>query len=325
MSVYTLIEPAQLLPLLADYGLGAIVALEPIQGGIENSNYFLTVEAEGGPRQLVLTLFEELDPVSAAFLPPLLVHLHGAGVPVAAPLATQAGQYQPLFLGKAVQIAPRLAGRHADAPGPRQCEAMGRALASLHLALKDYPLHRANTHGADWWQEVAARWQPQMGLTDRLLLEKCLDDFAHACASAPDLPRGLIHGDLFRDNSLFVGDSVSAILDYSEAAEDWLLLDIAITMNDFCRAWPQLRLKRDSVRAFLHGYADVRPLLAGERQALPAFLAVAAMRFWLSRLDINARNAAEGRGGEHVLEKDPLEMRDMLADRLSLRAGDFGG
>jgi len=324
MSVYTIVEPAQLEPLLLAYGLGRLLALEPIQGGIENSNYFLTVEAEDGPRQLVLTLFEELDPVAAAFLPPLLVHLHQQGVEVAAPLATWDGSYQPLFLGKAAQLAPCLMGQHALMPGPRQCEAVGQALAGLHIALQGYPLQRANTHGADWWQEVATRWRPRLGLTDRLLLDKCLDDFAVVCANAPALPRGLIHGDLFRDNTLYMGDAVSGILDFSEAAADYLLLDIAITMNDFCRAWPQLRLKRDSVRAFIEGYASLRPLLAEERQALPAFLAVAAMRFWLSRLDINARNAVENRSGEHVLEKDPQEMRDMLADRLSLRVGDLG-
>ena len=318
MSVYTIITPAQLAPLLATYGLGPLLALEPIQGGIENSNYFLTVGSPEAPRQLVLTLFEELDPVAAAFLPPLLNHLLRAGVPVAAPLPTLAGEYQPLFLGKAVQLAPRLQGRHEDAPSATQCHAMGAALAGLHEALRGYPLHRANTHGADWWEAVAARWQPRLGPADRQLLDHCLQGYASTCAAAPALPRGLIHGDLFRDNTLYAGEAVSAILDFSEAAEDYLLLDIAITMNDFCRAWPQSALSPAHARAFLDGYGSKRPLQPEERAALPAFLAVAAMRFWLSRLDINARNAAESRSGEHVLEKDPQEMRDMLADRLHM-------
>lgn len=320
MSVYTIITPAQLGPLLAAYGFGPLLALEPIQGGIENSNYFLTVGPTAAPRQLVLTLFEELDPAAAAFLPPLLRHLEQAGVPVAAPLPTRAGAYQPLFFGKAVQLAPRLQGRHEEAPGAIQCQAMGSALAGLHNALQGYPLHRANAHGAAWWEAVAARWQPRLEPADRQLLDLCLRRYASTCAAAPALPRGLIHGDLFRDNTLYAGDTVSGILDFSEAAEDYLLLDIAITMNDFCRAWPESALNPTHTRAFLAGYGSQRPLQAEELAALPAFLAVAAMRFWLSRLDINARNAAEKRGGEHVLEKDPNEMRDMLADRLQMGA-----
>jgi homoserine kinase type II len=316
MSVYTLIQPADLSPLLQAYGLGAVMALEPIQGGIENSNYFLTVEAPEGARELVLTLFEELNPADAAFLPPLLVHLHAAGVPVAAPLATLDGRYQPVFFGKAVQVAPRLRGGHVEMPGPAENEAMGRALAGLHRALAGYPLHRSNAHGADWWKEVAARWRSRLPEGDGELLACTLEDFESVTARLRDLPRGLIHGDLFRDNTLFDGGAVSGILDFSETAEDFLLLDVAITMNDFCRAWPAITLRQPSVRAFMSGYEAVRPLTPAEREALPLFLAVAAMRFWLSRLDINARNAAEGRTGEHVLEKDPKEMRDMMRERL---------
>jgi homoserine kinase type II len=316
MSVYTLIQSPDLAPLLQAYGLGDVVALVPIQGGIENSNYFLTVQAPDGPRELVLTLFEELAPEDAAFLPPLLAHLHQAGVPVAAPLATRDGRYQPGFRGKAVQIAPRLRGRHVEAPAAVECEAMGRTLAALHRALGGYELHRANAHGAGWWHEVAARWRPQLPEMDAELLGLTLADFDQLTQRMGELPRGLIHGDLFRDNTLFDGNTVSGVLDFSEAAEDYLLLDIAITMNDFCRAWPGIGLRLTSARAFIAGYESLRALTPDEREAMPIFLAIAAMRFWLSRLDINARNQAEGRQGEHVLEKDPKEMRDMMRDRL---------
>lgn len=319
MSVYTLLDAGQLRPLLDQYGLGAVHTLQPVQGGIENSNYFLTVADAGStPRELVLTLFEELSPAEAAFLPPLLLALADAGLPVAAPLATTAGHYQPLLLGKAVQLAPRLSGQHPDTPGPAVCRAMGEALAGLHLALADHPLQRQNAHGPDWWADMAARHRPRLDAVDRLLLDKGLEDYTATCARFPELPRGLIHGDLFRDNSLFNGDTLSGILDFSEAGQDHWLLDIAITANDFCRRWPHTRLRQDSLKAFLQGYDSRRPLLATEHEALPTFMAVAAIRFWLSRLETAERNTREGRGGEHVLEKDPREMRNMLAERLSL-------
>lgn len=318
MSVYTHITLAEVQPFVAGFGLPPAQALVPIKGGIENSNYFLTL-ADG--RELVLTIFEELGAEEAAFLGPLLGHIGRHDVPVAAPLAYRLADRPDQCLGtladKPAQLAPRLAGRHPEQPGIAQCAAMGRALARLHLALRDYPLSRPNAHGAEWWDEVAARRRPLMTPAEQALLDRTLAALATIRQRFPALPSGLIHGDLFRDNTLFTANTVSAVLDFSECSHDHWLLDIAITCNDFCRAWPGDH--PDPVRraAFLGGYGEVRPLGADEQAALPVFLAVAAMRFWLSRLDIGQRNAEEGRSGEHVTQKNPDEMKQLLSALLS--------
>lgn len=321
MSVYTEISALQLAPVLACYGLGRLDDLQPIQGGIENSNYFLTV---ADSPQLVLTLFEELDSDQAAFLPPLLHRLAASGVPVAAPLVTLDGRYQPVFFGKPLQLAPRLTGQHLTEPGVAACRAMGEALARLHVAMQGAPLDRVNAHGAAWWNGVASRWMTRLSNDDQSLLRRCLTAYHETLNRYPILPQGLIHGDLFRDNCLFVGDAVSGVLDFSEAASDYLLLDMAITVNDFCRDWPGIALDPARVERFLEGYDSVRLLQSDERVALPVFLAVAAMRFWLSRLDVRERNAAEARHGEHVLEKSPDEMREIVRDRLAVAPSKAG-
>lgn len=307
MSAYTLLELADVQPLLARVGLPSAVALTPITSGIENSNYFLRLP-DG--RELVLTLFEELDAKEAEFLGPLLRHLTAAGVPVAVPLPDESGRWLLELAGRPAQLAPRLPGRHPLQPGPAPCRAMGALLARLHLALKDHPLTRHHAHGPDWWAGVAARWRPRLPSAEQGLLDDVLA--RHAALSGQELPIGLIHGDLFRDNTLFEGDHVSAVLDFSECGRDHWLLDIAITGNDFCRQWPGAEPDPERWTAFLAGYGEVRPLLAAEEKALPVFRAVAAMRFWLSRLEVAARNREEGRGGEHVQEKDPAEMRELL-------------
>jgi homoserine kinase type II len=209
-------------------------------------------------------------------------------------------------------LAPRLSGQHPDHPDIAQCAAMGRALARLHLALRGYPLVRTNAHGAAWWQAVAARRRPLMTAEERSLLDRTLAALAHVTHHYPALPSGLIHGDLFRDNTLFAGNTVTGVLDFSECSHDYWLLDIAITANDFCRPWPAPEPDAVRLAAFVGGYGEERPLGSDEHAALPVFLAVAAMRFWLSRLDIGQRNAEEGRAGEHVTQKNPDEMKHLL-------------
>ncbi|MBK8326953.1 MAG: homoserine kinase [Moraxellaceae bacterium] len=312
MSVYTQLSLADIQLFAAQYGLN-MVAYQAIQSGIENSNYF--VQTDTG-QEYVLTLFEELDAQEAAFLAPLLQHLQQAGVLVAAPLVANNGQSLLTLNNKPAQLAPRIVGEHPLQVTPLQAQAMGEQLAKLHLTLKKYPLKRTNAHGTAWWQKEAAKARNGMSNIEQLILDTVLNDFEETIEDFDDLPQGLIHGDLFRDNTLFEGDKLSAILDFSEASKDYWLLDIAITMNDFCSDWPNVGLNKPLFDAFLLGYGQVRTLTDDEQEVLPTFLAMAATRFWLSRLSVAKRNIAEGRVGENVLQKDPQQMFEMVKARL---------
>mgnify|MGYP000845429041 FL=1 len=313
MSVYTQLSLTDIQRFAQQYNLD-IVSCQPIQSGIENSNYF--VQNNDG-HEFVLTLFEELNAEEAAFLAPLLQHLQHAGVSVAAPLTASNGQCLLTLKGKPAQLARRIAGTHPQPVTVVQCTAMGKALATLHLALKKYPLKRHNAHGLKWWQAEAKKARAKMTAIEQLLLDTVLDDFEETIEDFDDLPKGLIHGDLFRDNTLFDGDQLTAILDFSEAGKDYWLLDIAITVNDFCSDWPNVSLNTDLYQAFLAAYQQVRPLTDDEQEVLPTFLAMAATRFWLSRLSVARRNAEEGRMGDDVLQKDPQEMLNMVKARLA--------
>ena len=132
----------------------------------------------------------------------------------------------------------------------------------------------------------------------------------------PDRPRGFIHSDLFRDNTLFEGDQLNGILDFYELNKDEWLFDIAITLNDFCTEYPDVVLNEEKAIAFLNAYETIRPLTIDERACLELYLAMAAGRFWMMRLQVAQRNAALGRTGEDILQKNPDEMRNMLIERL---------
>lgn len=313
MSVYTPLSLEEVQAFAEPYGL-AVIDLIPIQGGIQNTNYFL-VNEDGS--QFVLTVFEEMNAAQAGELVPVLEHLGNAHLPVAVPLK-QAKAAIGQIAGKPAQIAPRLVGEHPIPANTAQTAEVARAQAKLHVALQDFDFERQSYRNHSYWSQVAAELRPDMDVQDQLLLDSVFQQFEVFQAKYPQRPLGFIHSDLFRDNTLFEGDTLKGILDFYELNHDELLFDIAITINDFCSDYPAVKLDQTRVRAYLENYQTVRMLTEDEKACLPVYLAMAACRFWLMRLQVAQKNAQEQRGGEDILQKDPLEMRNMLQNRLAL-------
>lgn len=107
MSVYTTLSLKEVQHFAAPYGL-EVVELKPIQGGVQNTNYFI-ICADG--TQFVLTLFENMDAQAAGELIPVLEHLGQQGLPVPVPLK-HSGQSIHSLKDKPAQIAPRMSGKH---------------------------------------------------------------------------------------------------------------------------------------------------------------------------------------------------------------------
>ena len=97
------------------------------------------------------------------------------------------------------------------------------------------------------------------------------------------LPRGATHGDLFRDNVMFQGITLTGVFDFYFAGVDTLLFDVAVALNDWCIDLESGRLAEDRADALIAGYESVRPLEGAELRLLPALMRAAAFRFWLSR------------------------------------------
>ncbi|AZN67899.1 homoserine kinase [Acinetobacter haemolyticus] len=311
MSVYTPLSLDEVQAFAEPYGL-AVIDLIPIQGGIQNTNYFLVDQTQ---KQYVLTVFEELDAEGAGELVPVLDCLGEAGVAVAVPLKHH-GQAIHSIANKPAQIAPRLMGVHPEDATIEQIQAIAQAQAKMHLALKDFPLVRDFNRNHQYWTEVAEQLKPHMNQADQDLLAQVFQQFADITQQHPDRPTGFIHSDLFRDNTLFEGDQLQGILDFYELNQDEWLFDIAISINDFCTAYPQVHLDQAKADAFLQAYQTIRMLTQDEKACLDVFLAMAACRFWSMRLQVAQKNAAHGRTGGDILQKDPMEMRMMLQDRL---------
>ena len=314
MSVFTPVSTEALTPWLHRYNAGTCTNLTPIAEGVENTNYFLDT-SQG---RYVLTLFERLDPAALPFYLGLMHTLAAKGVSAPAPLADSTGKLFSSLCGKPAAIVSRLAGKPTDTPGLAHCAALGDWLARMHLALADFSPAIPNPRGIAWRAETARQVRPLLAADTRELLDRSLQKFD--ADATFDLPRGVIHADLFRDNALWSNaasqgqsTTLSGVIDfYFACADDWLF-DLAVTANDWClKADGSLDPARCS--ALLTAYHAHRPLTSVERAAWPTLLGRAALRFWLSRLaDLHLP-----RSGEMVKVKDPEEFRVILDQRHAL-------
>jgi homoserine kinase type II len=308
LSVYTPVSEAELAQWLGNYSVGRLVSCEPVEAGIENTNYFVAT-TQG---RYVLTLFERLPAEELPFYVNLMAHLARHGIPCPAPIADLTDRYLSTLKGKPAALVTRLPGRSVERPGVRECAELGSLLARMHLAARSYGAYLENPRGPRWWRLAAREVHRFLKPDEARLLEAELE--FQAQHRFPDLPRGPVHADLFRDNALFQNGRISGVVDFYFAGVDCLLYDVAVCVNDWCLVDPQAdrRLDEARTRALLAACHAVRPFNAPEQAAWPAMLRAAALRFWLSRLyDFHLP-----RPGMLVHAHDPEHFRDVLELRV---------
>ena len=148
MAVYTEVTDEALNAFLALYDIGEVVSFKGIAEGVENSNFLLRT-TKG---QFILTLYEKR--VHAADLPffvGLMEHLARRGVTCPQPVRNRAGDALGTLAGRPAAIVTFLDGIWIRRPNVRHCDAVGEALARMHLAGADYSLKRSNALSLGGW------------------------------------------------------------------------------------------------------------------------------------------------------------------------------
>ncbi|MBP7133266.1 MAG: homoserine kinase [Aquabacterium sp.] len=282
MAVFTEVSPQEAAGLLSTLGLGALQSMQGCASGIENTNYFVST-AHG---DYVLTLFERLSAAQLPFYLNLMHHLAQRGIPVPAPQANAQGEILHMLKGKPAAVVTRLKGRNQLQPQAADCAQVGAMLARMHCAGTDYPAQQPNLRGLDWWTETIPVIRPHLSAEQAHLIESELQ-FQQDLSRTPAyqaLPRGPIHADLFRDNVMFDGPTLSGFFDFYFAGCDTFVFDIAVCLNDWCIDLATGALDPVRAQAFVAAYDAERHLTDTELSLLSALLRAAALRFWTSRL-----------------------------------------
>src|SRR5476651_862690 len=299
MAVYTDVAADELAEFLASYEIGELLSYKGIAEGVENSNFLLHTSAG----YFILTLYEKrVAKVELPFFLGLMTYLASRGIICPEPLKNKSGQALSELAGRPAVIINFLEGIWPRKPNAAHCAGVGQALAKMHLAGRDFPMSRANALSVSGWRplfDIAAPRADELQHGLRAFLGAELDHL-ESNIWPENLPRGVIHADLFPDNVFFLGEKLSGIIDFTFACNDLLAYDVAICLNAWCFESDH-SFNVTKARAFLNAYGRERQLSEAEQE--PLLARGAAMRFLLTRL-VDVLNVPPG---ALVRPKDPLE------------------
>ena len=318
MAVITRLTHSAVESILEDYEVGRLFDLKPVAQGIENTNYFVQTTTDpdqnAATSEFVLTVIEDDRLEQRELMFQTLDACFEYGLPVAPAERTKGDSPLTSYREKAILLSVRLKGRHVTAPASDQCRAIGRFLSRMHHATDHLDAERfLYVRDVNWIRNTADSVIDHLSTGESLLLQTAVQS-VEALLNRNDvqsLPKGVIHGDLFRDNALFNEYGLTGVVDFHHAAFGFKLFDVAVAINDWCRSGDALDQGRTI--AFLQAYNNIRPLQTQEYWFFPSFLLYAALAFWLSRLNIAVQeNLPEG-----LPVKDPREFQRLVQQHVS--------
>ncbi len=282
MAVYTEVLPEELDVFLAGYDLGKVQSLKGIAGGVENTNYMLHTDTGS----YILTLYEKrVAEQDLPFFLGLMDHLAQRGFVCPQPVRTRDGHALGRLAGKPAAISTFLEGMEVKNPTVDHCWMAGETMARLHLTANDFTIARKNALDISGWPPLVQSGLSGADGVEPGLADLITQELKHAEEHWPrDIPSGVIHADMFKDNVFFLDGRLSGVIDFYFACNDFLAYDLAVGIN----AWAfdsELRFQPNLSAAIVEGYCSVRKLEDAEIAALPALARGAALRFLLTRLN----------------------------------------
>ncbi len=303
MAVYTKFNQKEIEEILSNYDLGNLNNFSGIEEGIENTNYFLSVNK----KKFILTVYEKrVKSKDLPFFSDLMSLLNRAGFKCPTPIINKQNKTINDYRGKKLMIVSFLEGKAKQNLSPNNCKSIGIEVAKMHQITKDFKLKRKNDLSVESWKGLFHSVKNKCSEIHRdlpKLIEENLEDVQNNWPK--NLPRGIIHADLFHDNIFFLKDKFSGMIDFYFSCEDFFAFEIAICFNALCFDGSKQNLSFNVTKAknFIDGYSSIRKLTEEEKKSIKVLSQGAALRFLLTRV-FDALNTVEG---AIVKIKDPIE------------------
>ena len=258
-------------------GFSDLLSLEKLDGGWANSNYILILKNN---TKLVLKIWNERTLEEVDYLLSITEYLSNNGVPTPPPIPFSNGKLVMTKNGLAWSLMPFMEGKWLES-NKSSLYSLGKIQASLHMLVPPKYLKNDFSMGSTLFEKLFSIADQRDEWTDFLDMLKV--ESTALSENIGNLPRGLIHGDLFPDNVLGSKNEVTSILDFEEVCYGILAFDLVMTFVGF--GWENGEPVAERWDSLIDGYQSIRKLTDDEIDALPnlhrlATLSIAAWRYW---------------------------------------------
>lgn len=272
MAHYTILNDTSIENIFDQYDIGEILRYKVLSGGSENTNY--RIKASEG--EYVLTICEKKSVTEATNLARLLVHLNKNGFETSQIIQTQKETWAGEYRGKPLLLKTFIKGIITPNFTNQQMEKLGKDLATLHSIEAPDFIPRRLGYGIEHFAEVQTH-APDAQFSKWLIKTT---DYIQSFIN-DDLPKALIHSDLFYNNIITEPRTGQVtIMDFEEATYYYRVYDLGMTLVGTCVFDRQIDLEK--AQHLLSAYQSKNSLSSQEKNTLQAFTAYAATAtaFW---------------------------------------------
>lgn len=298
MATYTQLNKQDIQSLADNYDLRVIKFL-PIDGGSGNSSYILKTEK----LSYVLTVCDDKKIDEVFKMGQLLLLLETHNIPCNRLILPVNSEILTTFT-TADRVKPVMLKNYIEGQVIKQLDEtmlfeVGRQAAQLNqISPPDY-LPTNHSYGRQFFSRA-------IGLNIDTKYESWLSeeiDYLEQNISE-NLPRGLIHGDLFYDNLLFDPSSsmpggFKAIIDFEDACHYHLIFELGMGILGTCIN--DITVNLDKACSLVNGYEKIRPLIKIEKESLQLFVRYAAVATSYWRFNkYNIEEPSEHKANHHL-------------------------
>ena len=283
MAVYTKISDKDITLINKKFKLGKKIKFQGIKKGIENTNYLLKTEKG----KFILTIFEKrVRSSDLPFFMKLMDLLSFKKIICPKPLKDTFGKYLFKIKNKKACIVSFLSGKDKNNLTYKNCFEVGKNIAKMHKATKNFKIKRSNSMGINKLHPLLNSInfkKSKLILSYKKFLYKNLEEIKKNWPKK--LPSGIIHADLFVDNIFFKNNKFSGFIDFYFSANDYFAYELAICINALCfdKNNSKFILNKQKVNNLIKGYEKIRKISINEKNKLNILCKGAAIRYLLTR------------------------------------------
>lgn len=306
MAVFTIINANDLAKLLKNYNIGKVINFQGILEGVENTNYKITTEND----IYILTIFEKrVNEKDLPFFIELQNYLTKKKIKCPKPICDKNNKFINKIKNRSCVIMSFLNGTNKiNNIKQDHCYKVGELIANIHSKTKNFKLKRLNSLDLKEIKLILKKCEKINNKLYMGIINDIKKELIFLNKNWPqNIPKGIIHADVFIDNIFFKDKSISGIIDFYFSCYDFYAYELSICINAWCFNKRGFFDKKKYL-SIMNGYESIRKLSKKEIASMPILLRGATIRILVTRLHDLLFHKPE----TFVTPKNPMEYFEIL-------------